>query len=134
MRVCIKDDIFCPSFISLYGEEKAIEQGYTIFEVPKGYEDCAFSDFDNNGFNVELYNKRKQGYANHKKIAELKNWFDNYFDEQFKQSQWQKNFKVNEDPYFKDENGNPRTYADIEELKAQAELVRETINSLRDEV
>lgn len=71
---------------------------------------------------------------NEHKIAILTLWFDNYFDKQFKQSQWQKNFKVNKDPFFKDENGKPRTYVDIEELKAQAEIVRETINSLRDEV
>lgn len=58
-------------------------------------------------------------------------WFDDYFDKQLKQSQWQKNFKVRPDPYFKDEKGQPRTYADIEELKGQAEIVRETIKSLR---
>lgn len=65
------------------------------------------------------------------KINELTSWFDNYFDKQFKQSQWQKNFKVSEDPYFKDENGNAKTYADIEELKEQAGIVRETIKELR---
>jgi hypothetical protein len=68
------------------------------------------------------------------KVNELTSWFDNYFDKQFKQSQWQNNFKVSKDPYFKDENGQPRNYADIEELKAQAEIVRKTINSLRNEV
>lgn len=71
---------------------------------------------------------------NEEKIHELKVWFDFYFDKQLLQSQWQENFKVSPDPYFKDENGKPRTYADIEELKAQAELVRVLINSLRDEV
>lgn len=73
-------------------------------------------------------------FENNNKLFELTNWFDNYFDKQLKQSLWQDNFKVSKDPYFKDENGNARTYADIEELKAQAEIVRETINSLRDEV
>jgi hypothetical protein len=73
-------------------------------------------------------------FENNHKLFELLNWFDDYFDKQFKQSQWQKNFKVSPDPYFKDEKGKPRIYADIEELKAQAEIVRETINSLRDEV
>lgn len=134
MKICIKDKEFNPSFVSMYGEEKAKLEGYTIFEVPDGYEDCAFEDFDNNGFNIELYNKRKQGYKNQNRLRELTNWFDNYFDKQLKQSQWQKNFKVSPDPYFKDVKGQPKTYADIEELKAQAEIVRETIKSLRNGV
>lgn len=78
--------------------------------------------------------KAKTELANNKKLTDLTNWFDNYFDKQLKQSQWQKNFKVSPDPYLKDEKDKPRIYADIEELKAQAEIVRETINSLRDEV
>lgn len=65
------------------------------------------------------------------KLAELTNWFDNYFDRQLNQSLWQKNFKVSEDPYFKDEKGQPRNYADIEELKSQAEIVRNEIRELR---
>lgn len=65
------------------------------------------------------------------RLNELINWFDNYFDKQLTQSQWQKNFKVSEDPYFKDEKGQPRNYADIEELKAQAEIVRNEIRELR---
>lgn len=82
--------------------------------------------FDSNG-NVIDY----EYVDNNKILSELTNWFDNYFDKQLKQSQWQKNFKVSSDPYFKDEKGQPRTYADIEELKAQAEIVREIIKSLR---
>lgn len=70
-------------------------------------------------------------FENNNKILELTNWFDNYFDKQLTQSQWQKNFKVSQDPYFKDENGNPKIYADIEELKTQAELVRDQIKILR---
>lgn len=61
-------------------------------------------------------------------------WFDDYFDKQLKQSQWQKNFKVSPDPYFKDENGNPKTYADVEELKEKAELVASEIRKLREEL
>lgn len=68
------------------------------------------------------------------KIIELENWFKNYFDKQIIQSQWQKNFKVSPDPYFKDENGNPKTYADIEELKEKAELVASEIKKLREEL
>lgn len=69
-----------------------------------------------------------------KRITELTNWFDNYFDKQLKQSQWQKNFKVSEDPYFKDENGNLKTYADIEELKEKAELVAGEIRVLKEKL
>lgn len=60
MFICIKGNEFNPSFISMYGKEKAIEDGYTIFDIPEGYEDCAFSDFDNNRFNIKKYNTRKQ--------------------------------------------------------------------------
>ena len=131
MKICIKENEFNPSFIGLYGEEKAIEQGYTIFEVPQGYEDCDFEDFDNNGFNVELYKKRKQSYKNQNRLNELINWFDNYFDKQLTQSQWQDDFTVSKDPYFKDEKGQPKTYANIDELKVQAKIVREEIKRLR---
>lgn len=115
-----------------------------------------FVKFNKKGFISEFVEEEKEGYTkvenlncrlvngniidetekilNQDKIRKLENWFDTYFDKQFKQSQWQKNFKVSEDPYFENENGNPRTYADIEELKAQAEIVRVLINSLRDEV
>lgn len=75
--------------------------------------------------------KVSQEELDKKKLSELTNWFDNYFDKQLTQSQWQKNFKVSEDPYFKDEKGQPRNYADIEELKAQAEIVRNEIRELR---
>lgn len=132
MKVCVKENEFNPSFILLYGEEKAIEQGYTIFEVPQGYEDCAFEDFDNNGFNTELYNKRKQSYKNRQKLNELTNWFNNYFDKQLTQSMWQSDFTVSADPYFKDENGKAKTYASIDELKAQAEIVRQEIKQLKE--
>ena len=125
MKVCIKGKEFNPSFIAIYGEEKAIEQGYTIFEVPQGCEDCSFEDFDKNGFNVELYNKRKQSYSNKQKLAELTNWFDNYFDKQLNQSLWQDDFTVSHDDYFN------KDYANIDELKAQAKIVRNEIRELR---
>jgi hypothetical protein len=115
-----------------------------------------YAKFNEKGFISEFVEKEKEGYIkvenvncrlingkiidetekvlNQDKVRKLENWFDNYFTKQLQQSQWQKNFKVSPDPYFKDEKGNPRTYADIEELKAQAELVRVLINSLRNEV
>lgn len=76
MKICIKENEFNPSFISMYGEEKAKELGYKIFEVSQGYEDCSFEDFDVNGFNIELYNKRKQGYVNQDRHTKLINWFN----------------------------------------------------------
>lgn len=75
--------------------------------------------------------KVSQEELDKKKLSELTNWFDYYFDRQLNQSLWQKNFKVSEDPYFKDEKGQPRNYVDIEELKAQAEIVRNEIRELR---
>lgn len=80
--------------------------------------------FDENGNIIDYVNKTKR-------LENLEDWFDNYFDKQLTQSQWQKNFKVSEDPYFKDEKGQPRNYANIEELKAQAEIVRNEIRELR---
>ena len=59
-KVCIKGNEFNTNYHEVYGEEKAIADGYSVFEVPEGYEDCAREDFDNNGFNVELYNARKE--------------------------------------------------------------------------
>ena len=125
MKICIKGNEFNPSFISMYGEEKAKELGYTIFEVFQGYEDCAFEDFDNSGFNIKLYNSRKQNYINQEKLRELTNWFDNYFDKQLTQSQWQDDFTVSHDDYFN------KDYANIDELKAQAKIVRDEIRQLR---
>ena len=91
MKVCIKGKEFNPSFIAIYGEEKAIEQGYTIFEVPQGCEDCSFDDFD----------------------------------KQLTQPQWQDDFTVSHDDYFN------KDYANIDELKAQAKIVRNKIRELR---
>lgn len=62
---------------------------------------------------------------NKKKLQELTNWFDNYFDKQLTQSQWQDDFKVSHDDYFN------KDYANIDELKAQAEIVRNEIRELR---
>lgn len=72
-----------------------------------------------------------QEEINQIKLAELTNWFDNYFDKQLTQSQWQDDFEVSKDPYFKDENNQPKSYANIDELKSQAKLVREEIKRLR---
>lgn len=62
------------------------------------------------------------------KLNELTNWFDNYFDKQLTQSQWQDDFTVSHDDYFN------KDYASIDELKAQAKLVRNEIRELRENV
>ena len=71
MKICIKENEFNPSFIALYGEEKANADGYTIIEVPEGYEDCAFEDFVDFEFSIEKYNARNTKQDNEKQIAEL---------------------------------------------------------------
>lgn len=67
----------------------------------------------------------------HHRLSDLERWFDDYFSKQFQQSQWQDDFVVSQDPYFKDYNGNPLIYSNIEELKIQAKLVRDEIRQLR---
>ena len=63
--------------------------------------------------------------TNEEKIEQLTNWFDNYFDKQLTQSQWQDDFTVSHDDYF------DKNYANIDELKAQAKVVRDEIRELR---
>lgn len=128
MKICIKENEFNPSFISMYGEEKAIEQDYTIFEVPQGYEDCAFEDFDNNGFNIELYNKRKQSYSNQQKLSELKNWFKTDYATYEQMLVRRKTLGI-EDTIV-DEFRN-KTYHNLIELYEEAEVVAKEIRELR---
>lgn len=52
-------------------------------------------------------------------------WFDEYFDKQFTQSMWQDDFEISHDTYF------DKDYANLDELKAQAKLVRDEIRKLR---
>lgn len=116
--------------MKLLGIEVTLEEfDYLICEQNKGKELVV-----ENGNVVARDRVITQQEINKQIINELVMWFDNYFDKQFKQSQWQKNFKVSEDPYFKDENGNPKIYADIEELKEKAELVASEIRKLREEL
>lgn len=62
------------------------------------------------------------------KIVELKKWFSNFFDYQFKQSLWQTNFTISHDDFFN------KDYANVEELKLQAEFVRAEIKRLLEEL
>ena len=74
-----------------------------------------------NGNIVDETDKVKQ----QEKLRELTNWFDNYFDKQLNQSLWQDDFTVSHDNYFN------KDYASIDELKAQAKVVRNEIRELR---
>lgn len=71
MKICIRGSEFNPSLIYNQGEQYAIDNKYTIYEVPDGYEDCGFEDFDANGFNVELYNARQNKYEKQHRLSEL---------------------------------------------------------------
>lgn len=75
----------------------------------------------------ELYEMevQRKKFDDNQKLFELTNWFDNYFDKQLIQSQWQDDFTVSHDDYFN------KDYANIDELKAQAKIVREEIKQLR---
>ena len=126
-KVCIKNNEFNTNYHIVYGEEKAIQNGYSVFEVPEGYEDCCREDFDNNGFNIELYNNRKSKEQNKITLRELEDWFDNYFDKQLNQSLWQDDFTVSHDEYFNVD------YTNIDELKQKAKEIRNKIRKLRGE-
>ena len=72
-----------------------------------------------------IMRKASQKELDEQKLLELTNWFDNYFDKQLTQSQWQDDFTVSHDDYFN------KDYANIDELKAQAKIVRNEIRELR---
>lgn len=113
--------------------DKNLRVGVPYTEPPYNFkiieviaEDCQASDFDDDlTFNIEKYNARKQKEVDVVRIVELTNWFDNYFDKQLTQSQWQDDFVVSHDNYFN------KDYANIDELKAQAKIVRDEIRKLR---
>lgn len=110
-------------FFDRFAEEDLETYGYTNVEAP---EDCDVSDFnDDLTFSEEKYNQRKGREVNAERLNALENWFNYYFDKQIIQSQWQENFKVSHDDYFN------KDYENIDELKAQAEIVRQEIKNLR---
>ena len=88
------------------GEEKIIERELTEQEI---------KEIEQTTAKIEKQSK----------ITKLTNWFDNYFDKQLTQSQWQDDFTVSHDDYFN------KDYANIDELKAQAKIVRNEIRRLR---
>lgn len=77
--------------------------------------------------------ENQRQYDIDKKLSELLSWFNTYFRMQLEQHLWQKDYKPSEDPYFKDENGQPKTYLTFEELTEQAEFVRDEIKRFRKE-
>ena len=129
MKVCIKDNEFNTNYHSVFGEKKAIEDGYKVVEVPDGYEDCAFEDFDDNGFNVELYNNRKQGNINEIKILQLDNWFK--ADYATYEQMFTRREKLGIEDTIVDEFRN-KTYHNIIELYTEAEVVAKEIRELRE--
>lgn len=100
---------------------------FEILEIDDKYSDCQPLDFclETLKFSIEKYNDRKQKEIDIIRIEELTNWFNNYFDKQLKQSLWQDDFKPSYDTFFK------REYKDINDLKTQAQVVRNQIKELR---
>ncbi len=128
MKVCIKEDELNWNYHLVYGEEKAIEDGYKIIEIPDGYENCTFEDFDANGFNIELYNQRKQKENNAVRIKELDNWFKTDYAT-YEQMLVRRSY-LNLDDEIVD-NFRNKTYHDLFELYTEAEVVAKEIRDLR---
>ena len=120
MKICLKDNEFNPSFILMYDEEKAKEQGYIIVEVDDQYSDCCFEDFENFVFSVERYNSRKQKENNQFKIIEINKWFQEY-DNQVKQYERCKRLGIEFDK-------------DMVELDNQADVYQKELRQLKQEV
>lgn len=135
MRIAIRKEpngrFYIDKFaLQRFDEETLKQPPYNFSFTEVDVEDFEWVDFDydeTNGFkfNQEKYEARKQREENYYKLKELENWFDNYFDKQLNQSIWQEDFEVSYDEYFK------KTYATLDELKAQATIVRNQIRELR---
>lgn len=109
-----------------FDEETLKQPPYNFSFTEVDVEDFEWVDFDEDlKFNVDKYNARKQRKEDYLKLKELENWFDNYFDKQLNQSIWQDDFEVSYDEYFK------KNYTTLDELKAQATIVRNQIRELR---
>lgn len=132
MKVCYKNGKVNLNYHTIYGEEKAINDGYILCNIPNDIKDFCSYDFDDNGFNHEKYQNRKNNSLLKNEVFSLEKWFNEFFEMQLIQSLWQSNFKVTKDIYFKDENGEFKTYSNIEELKTQGEIVRQRIKEIRD--
>lgn len=129
MKVCIKEDELNWNYHLIYGEEEAIKDGYEIIEIPDGYEDCAFEDFNENGFNVKLYNQRKQKETNAVKIRELDNWFKADYAK-YEQMLTRRGYLNIQDKIV--DTVRNKTYTNLTELYTEAEIVAEEIRNLKD--
>ena len=72
-----------------------------------------------------------QQEKNLKRLNDLQEWFNNYFEKQFIQSLWQQNCCISSDPLFTDKDENKVVYKSIDELKMQGEKVRAEIKDLK---
>lgn len=80
---------------------------------------------------ILIYVPLSENELKQRKIRELENWFDSYFDKMLTQSLWQTNFITSPDPYFVDKEGKALTYQNFGELKTKAESVRNEIKVLK---
>lgn len=129
MKVCIKEDKLNWNYHLVYGEEKTIEDGYKIIEIPDGYGNCSLEDFDANGFNVELYNQRKQKENNAVRIEELDNWFKTDYAK-YEQMFNRRHFLAIEDVIVDEFRG--KSYHNLGELYREGEDVAKEIRELKE--
>lgn len=122
-------------------DEETLKQppyNYSFVDIDDKFADCNGADFDySNGqftFNESKYNAKKELPSKQKRLAELENWFETYFEKQLIQSMWQTNFTISTDSLFKNKSGEFLTYESIEKLKEQGELVRAGIKQLRNDI
>lgn len=119
MKVCIKENEFNTNYHLVYSEEKAIEDGYIIVDIPQGYEDCALEDIENGVFIIDKYNARKNKYLLQQELLEINAWFTEY-DNQVKQYERCQRLGIEFDK-------------DINELDNQAKTNQERIREIRNE-
>lgn len=115
-KVCIRNNEFNTNYHLVYNEEKAIEDGYILVDIPQGYEDCSFEDIENGVFSIEKYNARKNKYMLQQELLEINTWFNEY-DNQVKQYQRCQRLGLDFD-------------RDINELDNQAKTYQERIREI----
>ena len=110
--------------------EDLIAYGFKIFEIEDEYVGlCEASDFDENGFNKELYNTRRQKDIDWFRLLDLDNWFKTQYREYNEMLTRRKELGI-EDTIV-DEFRN-KTYHNLIELYEEAEVVASEIRELRE--
>ena len=72
-EVCVKDDMIDFYALEHNDREDLLAYGFKIYEIEDRYIGlCEARDFDENGFNKELYEARQQRNINYFRIEELK--------------------------------------------------------------